>query len=223
MRCIKIMRLGLGLGLGLAAAALLGGAALAQTGSIYTCTDAQGRKLTSDRLIMACLDREQRELSPGGVLRRVIAPSLSTEERLRAQERARTEAQARARATDERRQQQALLMRYGDPAAHQRERTQALRPVQAMLEAAERRQQELGQQHQAVTDELAQLQRADPAAAAPARLLQRKADIEQQMVSQEGLVRGHQRELERIEGRFDTELERLQRLWVERDTQGPAR
>jgi len=207
-----------------AVAALPGGAALAQTGSIFTCTDAQGRKLTSDRLIMACLDREQRELSPSGALRRVIAPSLSTEERLRAEERARTEAQARARATDERRQQQALLMRYADPAAHQRERTQALRPLQAMLAAAERRQQELGQQQQAVANELAHLQRADPAAAAPARLLQRKADIEQQMVSQEELVRGHQRELERIEERFNTELQLLQRLWAQRDAPpGPAR
>jgi len=207
----------------LVAVALLGGAALAQTGSIFTCTDAQGRKLTSDRLIMACLDREQRELSPGGVLRRVIAPSLSTEERLRAEARARTEAQARARATDERRQQQALLMRYADPAAHQRERTQALRPLRAMLAAAERRQQELGQQQQAVANELAHLQRADPAAAAPARLLQRKADIEQQMVSQQELVRGHQRELERIEERFNTELQLLQRLWAQGDAPGPAR
>lgn len=212
------MRYARGVQLGLMwASALQIAPAFAQTGSIFTCTDAQGRHLSSDRLIVACLDREQRELGPGGVLRRVIAPTLSPEERLRAEERARAEAQVRARSNDERRLQQALLMRYRDQAAHQRERALALQPIQAMRQAALQRQQELEQQRRAAADEWAELQRADPTKAPPARLAQRKADLEQQLVSQDALVQGHQRELEHIEQRFDAELRLLQRLWAERD------
>ena len=36
---------------------------------IYTCVDAKGRRLTSDRPIMECIDREQNELSAGGTVR----------------------------------------------------------------------------------------------------------------------------------------------------------
>ena len=46
--------------------ALAAGASWAQVGGIYTCTDANGRKLTSDRPIPACLDREQNVLNPQG-------------------------------------------------------------------------------------------------------------------------------------------------------------
>lgn len=166
---------------------------------------------------MACLDREQRELGPGGVLRRVIAPSLSPEERLRADENARSAAQMRPRSTDERRMQQALLMRYRDEAAHQRERTLSLQTAQAMRDAALKRRQLLEQQHRAVAAEWASQQRANPSITPPASLAQRKDNLEQQIASQDALVQGHERELERLKQRFDAELRLLRRLWAERD------
>ena len=46
-------------------------------GGIYTCVDRNGRRLTADRPIPECLDREQRELSPSGMTRRQIGPSLT--------------------------------------------------------------------------------------------------------------------------------------------------
>ena len=71
---------------GWAAAALLALAvphagAQSSAGGIYTCVDAQGRRLTSDRPIMACNDREQRELSRSGTVVRVIGPTLTPKER----------------------------------------------------------------------------------------------------------------------------------------------
>ena len=56
---------------------------------IYTCVDKHGRRITADRPIQECLDREQRELSPSGITRRQIGPSLSDTERaaLEAQQR----------------------------------------------------------------------------------------------------------------------------------------
>ena len=73
----------------LAACALLWGTtgALAQgsgtpaPGGIYTCIDAHGRRLTSDRPIPACIDREQRELNRDGTVRRIIPPTLTATDR----------------------------------------------------------------------------------------------------------------------------------------------
>lgn len=38
-------------------------------------------ELTADRPIVECLDREQRELSPSGTVRRVVGPTLTEQER----------------------------------------------------------------------------------------------------------------------------------------------
>ena len=67
--------------------------ALAQTtsstGAIYTCIDSAGKRLTSDRLISECLDREQRVLNRDGSVRMVLPPRMSTEERAAAEARKR--------------------------------------------------------------------------------------------------------------------------------------
>ncbi|OYU93352.1 MAG: hypothetical protein CFE45_20960 [Burkholderiales bacterium PBB5] len=42
---------------------------------IYTCVDAQGRKLTSDRPIPDCVTREQRLLNKDGSVRGVLPPT----------------------------------------------------------------------------------------------------------------------------------------------------
>ena len=64
------------------------------SGGIYTCVDRNGRRLTADRPIAECLDREQRELGPSGIVRRQIGPSLTEHER------AAQEAQRRKEAKD---------------------------------------------------------------------------------------------------------------------------
>ena len=67
------------------------------TGGIYTCVDAQGRRLTSDRPIRACIDREQKVLNPSGTVRRVMPPSLTAAERAAAEARERQAAAERIR------------------------------------------------------------------------------------------------------------------------------
>ena len=46
---------------------------------IYTCTTADGRRLTSDRPIPACNAQEQRVLNSDGSLQRIHPPSLTAE------------------------------------------------------------------------------------------------------------------------------------------------
>ena len=60
-------------------AACAAGSAMAQ--SIYTCTDAKGRKITSDRPVADCVDRTQQELTPQGTVKRVMGPTLTAQER----------------------------------------------------------------------------------------------------------------------------------------------
>lgn len=194
---------------------LLGAWTVAQGAGIYTCVDAKGRRLTSDRLIAECLDREQHELNPSGTVRRVIPPSMTAEERTRAEARQRAEAEARARAAEERRKEQAMLIRYPNGEAHQQARAEALSQVHAVIEAVQRRERELEKQRSDILAEMEFYQR-DPSKA-PEWLKQRQADNQRQIASQRAYLDNQRQELDRINQRFDEELAVLQRLWRERD------
>ena len=64
-------------------ALLLAGHAMAADprSAIYTCTDSNGKKLTSDRPIAECTTREQRVLNADGSVRNVVGPTLTADER----------------------------------------------------------------------------------------------------------------------------------------------
>ncbi len=61
--------------------------------AIYTCVDAQGRRITADRPILECNDRDQRELNRDGTLRRIVPPPPTAAERAAAAEKARQQAE----------------------------------------------------------------------------------------------------------------------------------
>ena len=84
-------------GLVLAAALGQGWAQPQAPAGIYTCVDAKGRRLTSDRPIVDCLDREQKELNSSGTVRRTLGPSLTASERAAREERDRKAAEERQR------------------------------------------------------------------------------------------------------------------------------
>ena len=113
------------------------------SGGIYTCVDRNGRRLTADRPIAECLDREQRELGPSGIVRRQIGPSLTEQERAAQEAQRRKEAEARARELEERRRERALTARYPDKAAHDVERAAAIQLVDDVTATAEKRLVEL--------------------------------------------------------------------------------
>ena len=115
------------------------------TGGIYTCVDRNGRRLTADRPIPECLDREQRELSPSGITRRQIGPSLTELERAAQDAQNRKDAEERARVVEERRRERVLVARYPDKAAHDAERAAAIQLVDDVTVIAEKRLVELAQ------------------------------------------------------------------------------
>ncbi|MDQ0014870.1 hypothetical protein J2W23_003266 [Variovorax boronicumulans] len=186
----------------------------APAASIYTCTDAQGRTLTADRPIPACSDREQRELSPSGLTRRKIEPTYSAREMAEREDRAREAAVQAAKATDERRRERALLVRYPSAASHDRERNEALSQVDAVIQAAQKRIAELGEDRKKIDEEL-EFYKKD-VSKAPGAMRRKLEDNTQSVAVQNRFIAEQEEEKKRVNARFDEERTRLKPLW------GPA-
>jgi hypothetical protein len=188
-------------------------AAQAAAQAIYTCVDAKGRRLTADRPIAECLDREQRELNPSGTVRRKVGPSLTAVERAAEEEKARIAAEEQARADEEKKRERALLVRYPNQASHDKERTAALSVGQEGIAAATKRLAELVQQRSAMAAE------AEPfsgnLAKMPPVLKRRIEDNEHQQADQKRFLSFQATERQRLEVRFNDELARLKPLWIQ--------
>ena len=85
---------------------------------IYSCVDAHGKRLTSDRPISACLDREQRVLSRSGAVKRIVPPSYTPSETAAIDARNRQEEAQRLQAKAKAKSMAALLQRYPNASAH---------------------------------------------------------------------------------------------------------
>lgn len=185
-------------------------------GGVYTCVDGQGRRLTSDRPIPECLDREQRLLGPTGVERRRIGPSLSDQERAAQDAQRRKEAEERSRVAEERRRERALVMRYPDQAAHDVERAAAIRTVDEVTSVSQKRVGELMRDRKALDSEM-EFYRKDPAKA-PMALRRRVAENQDALLEQERFIAGQAQEKNRVHQRFDAELAQLRQLWGQQGT-----
>lgn len=189
-----------------------GSVGLAQA-AIYTCVDAQGRRITSDRPIAACMDREQRELSPSGTVRRVIRPEPTADERAAMEAQRKADAERDARLNEERRRERAMLSRYPNESAHQRERVKALESVEAVEAAIHHRIEELVKLRAGLDEEMA-FYAKDPSRA-PAILQRRIKDNESLLTSQQNALKQQATERQRVAERFDAELEQLRKLWTQ--------
>ncbi len=178
---------------------------------IYTCVDAKGRRITSDRVIPECLDREQKELSPSGTVRRVVGPNLTGAERAQQEERQRRLEEEQARQLEEMRRDRALVARYQNQEAHDAEREQALAQVDEVVRLANQRLASLTQERKAILAEF-EFYKKNPNSA-PAALKQQLASNTQGMEAQRRFIQAQGEEKKRINDRFDAELLRLRKLW----------
>lgn len=190
------------------------------SGGIYTCVDRNGRRLTADRPIPECLDREQRELSPSGTVRRQIGPSLTEQERAAQEVQRRKEAEARSREVEERRRERVLTTRYPDKATHDVERAAAIQMVDDVTATAEKRIVELKQQQKALEVEM-EFYKRDPSKA-PLVLRRKIAENEDGIAEQQRFIAGQDQEKRRVHQRFDAELAQLRKLWDAQRLPAPA-
>jgi hypothetical protein len=195
--------------------ALAGGMApflpAAAQGGIYTCTDAQGRRITSDRPIPACLDREQRELGKMGIVRKVHPPSYTADERARLDAQRKVEEEQQARVAEEKRRDRALLIRYPNQAIHDKERAEALSQIDEVVKAVNKRELSLIEQRKDIDTEL-EFYKSDPNSA-PAWLKRKLEDNQKQSLVQKRFLDEQDQEKQRINARFDEELVKLRQLW----------
>lgn len=197
-----------------AAGLLIAVAAQAQSNppgkGIYTCTTADGRKLTSDRPIAECTSREQRVLNPDGSHRTTLPPFLSPEERAAKEAADRRAAAERLAQQDAIRRDRSLMLRYPNEAAHQRARNAALDDANKAMRISERRIQDLGQERKPLLDE-AEFYKGR---ALPAKLKQALDANDASVEAQQVLIENQKAEIVRINTRFDAELARLKKLWA---------
>lgn len=193
---------------------LIASAALAQDGApakgIYTCTTADGRKLTGDRPIPECTAREQRVLNPDGSQRTTLPPFLSPEERATKEALDRRAAAERLAQLDAIRRDRTLVQRYPTEAAHQRARNLALDDANKATRISERRIKDLNQERKPLLDE-AEFYKGRPL---PAKLKQALDANDASIEAQQVLVENQKAEAVRINTRFDAELARLRKLWA---------
>ncbi len=184
-------------------------ASAAWSASIYQCVDATGKRLTSDRPIAACTDREQRQLNPDGSTKRVIPPSMTSEERSALESQERVEHAKRVTKKDEVRRDRMLVARFPNEAAHQAAREAALNDARRSVRLSEARITALAIERQPLTDE----SEFYVGKSLPPKLKQLLDANDAATDAQRSLLQNQQDEIVRINANFDAELERLKRIW----------
>lgn len=180
---------------------------------VYTCVDAKGRKLTADRPIPECTDREQKVLNPSGTVKLRIGPTLTERERAELDKQARKEEEERNRIADDKRRDRALLSRYPNKPAHDKERVGALNGIGLVIQAANQRLTELVRQKVGIDEEM-EFYQGDPAKA-PAYVRRQLEENLQSQAVQKRFILEQEGEMRRLNQRFDEELVRLRQLWVQ--------
>ena len=197
---------------------VLSGGLLAQASAqaIFTCVDAKGRRLTADRPIPECMDREQRELTPGGVVKRKHGPVLTAEERAAEEEKARKAVEERNRQAEEKKRERALLTRYPDRAAHDKERSMAVAVLDEAIATARKNSDQLVAQRKRLDSDL-EFYKDDPSKV-PAKLKKQIEENQQHADAQKRFIANQDSEKQRLNARFDEELGKLKQLWAQRAT-----
>jgi hypothetical protein len=196
----------------LACAGLAAQAAWAQgapRGQVFTCVNAAGRTLTSDRLIAECMDREQRVLARDGTVIRIVPPSLTAEERAAKDERDRKLAEEKKAKEEALRRDRLLVQRFPNETEHQKARNAALEDMRAAMTASKDRMAELARERKPLLEE-AEFYKGK---ALPAKLKQALDANDAALAAQRDSQANQQAEIERIGKRFDVELAHLKRLW----------
>jgi hypothetical protein len=185
---------------------------------IYTCVDSRGRRVTADRPITECIDREQKQLNPSGTVKRRIGPSLTAEERTAEEEKARLAVEEGNRLAEEKKRDRALLTRYPDRRAHDKERLAAIELVDRAIAAASRSIDELAVARKRLDVEL-EFYGSD-ASKVPPKVKRQIEENEQHTAAQRRFIANQDNEKQRINAQFDEEQVKLRQLWAKRT--GPA-
>lgn len=177
---------------------------------IYTCVDDKGKRITSDRPIPECTAKEQRVLNKDGSLKAVHPPTLTADERAEKEAKEKKEAEARAAQADAVRRDRNLKARYPSEESHAKAREAALDSVRLAIKNSEQRLKDLTAERKPLLDE-AEFYVGKPL---PAKLRQAIDANDAATEAQRSSMANQQAEMVRINKFYDSELDRLRRLWA---------
>ena len=183
-------------------------------GRIYTCKDASGKTLTSDRPIPECQGREGRVLSTQGTtIKKIEVPLTEEQEAARAVEEEKKKAAATVRAEQARRDK-ALLGTYQNIDDLESKRQRALLAVEREMKDATRRVSQLENQEKEIKLEQEFFKKKQM----PADLKRRVDENEGALRAERSLMTSKKDEVTQVNLKFDEDKKRYLEL-----TSGPAR
>lgn len=181
------------------------------TTMVYSCVDAGGRRLTADRPIPACSDREQQVTMPGGAVR-TVGPTYSERERAEQAAQQRREAEERYRANDGKRRERALATRFPTKAAHDAERAEAVDALRAQIRIVQERRTSLLEDRQKIDQDM-EFYKKDPTKA-PAPLQARMDGNRRDFKEVDEQIATINEEIKATNLRFDEEAQSLKPYWT---------
>lgn len=194
-----------------AAGLLLGAPALAAAQVlIFSCTDAGGKRLSSDRPLIECSGREQRVLNADGSLNRILPPPLTADERAVLEERERRIAAERTAKLEAVRRDRNLLARYPTEAAHEAARAAALEDARGALRSSQARLATLAAERKPLVVEA----EFYAGKTLPLKLRTQLDAVDAAVEAQRNLNANQQAELHRVNALYDADLSRLKKLWA---------
>ena len=175
---------------------------------IYVC-DLNGKRITSDRPILDCKDKEQLELNRDGSPKRVVPPTPTADERAEQEAKERADSAARATQQIAVRRDRDMLNRFPNETAHNKAREKALDDVRASVRNSETRIKLLQQERKPLMDEAEFYAGKN----LPAKLRSALDANDASLEAQTSLVQNQQVEIGRINTLYDAELALLKKLW----------
>lgn len=177
---------------------------------IYVCVDSQGRKITSDRPIAECLDRDQRLLNADGSQRGVHQRYMTATERAAYEEAQHRKQQEAVAKMDAVRRDRNLLARYPNEAAHEKARAAALDDVRTSIDTSKKRLIDLERERKPMLSE----SEFYAGKKLPVKLKRQLDDNEASADAQKTLIQNQEVEMQRVTALYDAELAKLKRLWA---------
>jgi hypothetical protein len=194
----------------LGALAMWGATSALAAPAIYSCDDGKGHKLTSDRPIQECLDREQRLLNKDGSHRETVPPRMTADEQAAYEDMQRLKASQEAARKDAVRRDRNLMLRFPNEAAHNKGRVAALDDLRKAIAISEKRVAELQADRKGLMTEAEFFKGKNM----PFKLRSRIEDNEATQQAQRDIILNQKAEMVRINALYDAELARLRRLWA---------
>jgi hypothetical protein len=199
--------------LAILAAACSVAALAAEKTYIFQC-EVNGKKVTSDRPIPECANKDQRQLNTDGSLYRVIAPTLTDDERAEKERLEREKEVERVARNDAVRRDRNLMQRFPNEAEHTKARNKALDDLRAAAKNSEVRIESLMKERKKLEEEKEFYVNEQVNKPLPTFLAQKLGANEAALEAQRSLSQTQKEELIRINDNYDLELARLKKLWA---------